>query len=204
MKILGVLLLLATVIGCSNQAARDYYAAVAVSSQSLSDTQVAKAQALSAMSASGNPATQAAAVMALALMPSPVIQPAYIQSEALSYTQALAAPVAAIGALWIQSDLSRDLNDNNNQTQQAQINANSADQQALLSTISAGNTASGSTLSAAIDGIVSASATGFETIETLQIGSNGLVLDLSESLQPIIVPIVEITPVIEIVPVITP
>ena len=145
--ILGVVL-----SGCSNQSAKDYYNAVSVSSQSLSATQTAKFEALSDMAANGDPAAQSAAVMALALMPSPVIQPAYIESEALSYTRALAAPIAGLGALWIQSDLSHDLNDNNNQTQQAQIAASSADQQALLGTLATGNTASGSTLDTASTG----------------------------------------------------
>lgn len=201
MKIVLTMWVLFMVAGCSNQAAKDYYAAVSVSSQSLSDTQVAKAAALADMAANGDASTQAAAVMALALMPSPVIQPAYIESEALSYTKALAAPVAAIGALWIQSDLSRDLNDSNNKTAQAQINANSADQQALLGTISAGNTASGASLDAAIGGIIDVSNMGFNAVETLQLDSNDLVSDLSETLQPIITPVVEIVPV-EIVPVI--
>jgi hypothetical protein len=201
MKIVLTMWVLFMVAGCSNQAAKDYYSAVSVSSQSLSDTQVAKVQALSQMAASGDSTTQAAAVMALALMPSPVIQPAYIESEALSYTKALAAPVAAIGALWIQSDLSRDLNDSNNKTAQAQINANSADQQALLGTIATGNTASGAALDTAIGGIIDVSGMGFNAVETLQLDSNGLVSDLSETLQPIITPVVEIVPV-EIVPVI--
>ena len=206
MKIVLTMWVLFMVAGCSNQAAKDYYSAVSVSSQSLSDTQVAKVQALSQMAASGDSTTQAAAVMALALMPSPVIQPAYIESEALSYTKALAAPVAAIGALWIQSDLSRDLNDSNNKTAQAQINANSADQQALLGTIATGNTASGAALDTAIGGIIDVSGMGFNAVETLQLDSNGLVSDLSETLQPIITPVVEIVPVeivpVEIVPVI--
>ena len=201
MKIVLTMWVLFMVAGCSNQAAKDYYSAVSVSSQSLSDTQVAKVQALSQMAASGDSTTQAAAVMALALMPSPVIQPAYIESEALSYTKALAAPVAAIGALWIQSDLSRDLNDSNNKTAQAQINANSADQQALLGTIATGNTASGAALDTAIGGIIDVSGMGFNAVETLQLDSNGLVGDLSETLQPIITPVVEIVPV-EIVPVV--
>ena len=205
MKILMVLFAAAVaLVGCSNQAAKDYYEAVSYSSISLSETQVAKAQALAQIAASGDASTQAAAVMALALMPSPVIQPAYIESEALSYTKALAAPVAAIGALWIQSDLSRDLNDSNNKTAQAQISASSADQQALLSTLSTGSVASGVALDLAIGGIVDVSNTGMSTIESLQFDSNDLVGDLSETLQPIITPVVEIVPV-EIVPVqITP
>jgi hypothetical protein len=198
MKLILTICAIALLLGCSNQAAKDYYAAVSVSSQSLSDTQVAKAAALADMAANGDASTQAAAVMALALMPSPVIQPAYIESEALSYTKALAAPVAAIGALWIQSDLSRDLNDSNNKTAQAQISANSADQQALLGTIATGNTASGAALDTAIGGIIDVSGMGFNAVETLQLDSNGLVGDLSETLQPII------TPVVEIVPIVTP
>lgn len=201
MKLILTICAIALLSGCSNQAAKDYYAAVSVSSQSLSDTQVAKAAALADMAANGDASTQAAAVMALALMPSPVIQPAYIESEALSYTKALAAPVAAIGALWIQSDLSRDLNDSNNKTAQAQISANSADQQALLGTIAAGNTTSGAVLDTAIGGIIDVSGMGFDAVETLQLDSNGLVGDLSETLQPIITPVVEIVPV-EIVPVV--
>tara|TARA_B110000858_G_scaffold53057_1_gene61569 strand:+ start:2516 stop:3160 length:645 start_codon:yes stop_codon:yes gene_type:complete len=200
MKTLMVLFAAVALAGCSNQAAKDYYEAVSYSSISLSETQVAKAQALAEIAASGDASTQAAAVMALALMPSPVIQPAYIESEALSYTKALAAPVAAIGALWIQSDLSRDLNDSNNKTAQAQISASSADQQALLSTLSTGSVASGVALDLAIGGIVDVSNTGMSTIESLQFDSNDLVGDLSETLQPIITPVVEIVPV-EIVPV---
>ena len=192
--ILGVVL-----SGCSNQSAKDYYNAVSVSSQSLSATQTAKFEALSDMAANGDPAAQSAAVMALALMPSPVIQPAYIESEALSYTRALAAPIAGLGALWIQSDLSRDLNDNNNQTQQAQIAASSADQQALLGTLATGNTASGSTLDTAISGIVDVATAGLGTVVTVQEGSNALTETLVETLQPIIVPVVEIVvPIVDV------
>ena len=192
--ILGVVL-----SGCSNQSAKDYYNAVSVSSQSLSATQTAKFEALSDMAANGDPAAQSAAVMALALMPSPVIQPAYIESEALSYTRALAAPIAGLGALWIQSDLSRDLNDNNNQTQQAQIAASSADQQALLGTLATGNTASGSTLDTAISGIVDVATAGLGTVVTVQEGSNALTETLVETLQPIVVPVVEIVvPIVDV------
>lgn len=192
--ILGVVL-----SGCSNQSAKDYYNAVSVSSQSLSATQTAKFEALSNMAANGDPAAQSAAVMALALMPSPVIQPAYIESEALSYTRALAAPIAGLGALWIQSDLSRDLNDNNNQTQQAQIAASSADQQALLGTLTTGNAAAGSTLDTAISGIVDVATAGLGTVVTVQEGSNALTETLVETLQPIIVPVVEIVvPIVDV------
>ena len=200
-SILAVGILGVVLSGCSNQSAKDYYNAVSVSSQSLSATQTAKFEALSDMAANGDPAAQSAAVMALALMPSPVIQPAYIESEALSYTRALAAPIAGLGALWIQSDLSRDLNDNNNQTQQAQIAASSADQQALLGTLATGNAASGASLDTAIGGIIDVSGMGFNAVENLQTGSNSLVGDLSETLQPIITPVVEIVSV-EIVPII--
>jgi len=193
--------------GCSNQSARDYYSAVSVSSQSLAATQTAKYNALASMAEKGDPATKSAAVMALALMQSPTIQPAYIESEALSYTKALAAPIAGIGALWIQSDLSRDLNSNNNKTQQAQIAASSSDQQALLNAMSTGMTASGSTLDTAVSGIVTIAGAGLDatagvagdgldTAVTLQQGSNALTETLVDSLQPIVVPVVEITPVI--------
>ena len=196
-SILTVAILGVAISGCSNQSAKDYYSAVSVSSQSLAATQTAKVNALSDMAANGDPAAQSAAVMALALMPSPVIQPAYIESEALSYTRALAAPIAGLGALWIQSDLSRDLNDNNNQTQQAQIAASSADQQALLGTLATGNTAAGSTLDTAIGGIVDVATAGLGTVVTLQEGSNALTETLVETLQPIVVPIVEIVPIVE-------
>ena len=198
-SILAVGILGVVLSGCSNQSAKDYYNAVSVSSQSLSATQTAKFEALSDMAANGDPAAQSAAVMALALMPSPVIQPAYIESEALSYTRALAAPIAGLGALWIQSDLSRDLNDNNNQTQQAQIAASSADQQALLGTLATGNTASGSTLDTAISGIVDVATAGLGTVVTVQEGSNALTETLVETLQPIIVPVVEIVvPIVDV------
>lgn len=196
--------LFTTVAGCSGGARKDYYEAVSVSSVAQSNTQIARFEALKHLSETGDGEGVAAvaAVMAIAMMREDTVRPQYVESEALSYTKALAAPIAGIGALWIQSDLSRDLNDSNNKTQQAQINANSKEQTALFDAF--GKSGSGSDI--AVQGIIDVTQGALGTVETIVTGNNSLINDLSDTLQPIvpveIVP-VEIVPV-EIVPIANP
>lgn len=209
MKILVTVLTVIALTGCSGQARKDYYTAVETSSIAQSNTQVARFQALQnlATAEDGDSSAAIAAVMAIAMMREDTVRPQYVQDEALSYVQALAAPLTGVAALLIQADLSNKTNKQNNQTARAQIDANSAEQQALFGAFAAANDDSSNvTTDLAIGGIIDISTTALGTVETLVIENNGLIEDLSNTLQPIVP--VEIVPVeivpIEIVPIANP
>lgn len=191
MKTLLLAVLCATLVACGGQARKDYYESVSVASTNVADVAKTKTAALMSMAQHGDAATSAAAVMALALMDTPTVVPNYVESEALSYTKALAAPVAGLGALWIQSDLSRDMNRNNNSVQRAQIIASSKKDIALYDALST-DTAS-PIVGQALD-----------LVGEVVAGSNATTITLVEELQPI-VPVEIVTPIVEIVPIeITP
>ena len=153
MKIVAVALLLSVLVGCSNVAAIQYYKAVQTASVSHSETQMSRFQALRDMS-KGDSHASVAAVMALAMMKVEAIRPAYIESEALSYTKALAGPLTAVAALVIQADLSAQNNKENNKTARAQIGANAVEQQALFDAFGDSSASGGVTTDAAIVGLV--------------------------------------------------
>lgn len=176
-KVLVALTAVLMVAGCSNQSSKDYYAAIQTAAEANAKVQIAKFESLTAMADSDDAGTSAAAVMALALMEQPTIQPAYIESEALSYTKALAGPLAGITALWIQADLSRDLNDNNSKISIARINAESSDNRAMYSAFTEQSRSAGSAtnnaLSQSIDSTLQVALAGFETATAI----NGRSLD---------------------------
>jgi len=153
MKIIAVALFLSVLVGCSNVAAVQYYKAVQTASVSHSETQMARFQALRDMS-KGDSHASVAAVMALAMLKTETIRPAYIESEALSYTKALAGPLTAVAALVIQADLSAQNNKENNKTARAQIGANAVEQQALFDAFGDSSSSGGVTTDAAIVGLV--------------------------------------------------
>ena len=153
MKLAIVLLFIPLMAGCSNHSAIQYYKAVETASISNSETQMARFKALRDM-AKGDTHAGVAAVMALAMLKTEVIRPAYIESEALSYTKALAGPLTAVAALVIQADLSAQNNKENNKTARAQIDANSAEQQGLFEAFAVAGTAGGVTTDLAIGGLV--------------------------------------------------
>jgi hypothetical protein len=152
-KIAALVLLISVLVGCSNHSAIQYYKAVETASVSNSETQMARFKALRDM-AKGDTHAGVAAVMALAMLKTEVIRPAYIESEALSYTKALAAPLTGIAALMIQADLSAQNNKENNKTARAQIDANSAEQQGLFEAFAVAGAAGGVTTDLAIGGLV--------------------------------------------------
>ena len=153
MKLAIVLLFIPLMAGCSNHSAIQYYKAVETASISNSETQMARFKALRDM-AKGDTHAGVAAVMALAMLKTEVIRPAYIESEALSYTKALAGPLTAVAALVIQADLSAQNNKENNKTARAQIDANSAEQQDLFEAFAVAGAAGGVTTDLAIGGLV--------------------------------------------------
>ena len=153
MKLASILLFIPLMAGCSNHSAIQYYKAVETASISNSETQMARFKALRDM-AKGDTHAGVAAVMALAMLKTEVIRPAYIESEALSYTKALAGPLTAVAALVIQADLSAQNNKENNKTARAQIDANSAEQQGLFEAFSIAGAAGGVTTDLAIGGLV--------------------------------------------------
>lgn len=166
LKTCGIVLAAGIVVGCSTQHRTDYYQAVALSAEAHSLQNIARTNALAHMAATGDSSTKAAAVMALAMMKQETIRPAYIESEALSYTKALAAPIAGVAALLIQADLSNETNKQNNKTARAQISANSADQQALFGAIATDNGGSSETANLAITGLVDVATLGITTVES--------------------------------------
>jgi len=201
MKYIVAICFCVALIGCGSQARKDYYNAVGTASTAQSNTQIARFQALSQLAAANKNDSGAAvaAVMAIAMMREDTVRPQYVESEALSYTKALAAPLTGVAALLIQADLSNKTNKQNNETARAQINANSAEQQGLFDAFSSDD-GSSDTTDLAISGIIDVSTTALGTVETVVKNNNGLIEDLSNTLQPIVP--VEIVPVIEITPVI--
>ena len=209
MKILAVFAaLMFLVMGCSGQTRKDYYEAVEVSSLAHSQTQIARFEALSLIAGKdGDSASKVAAVMAIALLRQTTIQPQYIESEALSYTKALAAPLTGVAALLIQADLSNQTNKENNKTARAQINASSAEQTALLGAFGSRGAGAGLTTDLAIGGIIDIADSAITGAGDQAADNNDLIDSLAITLQPV-VPVVEVVPVeivpVEIVPIANP
>ena len=217
-----VLLLVVFLTGCAGQARTDYYLAVAEAAKAQSATQQAKYAALANMARSngGDSSAAVAAVMALALTREQTLQPQYIEDEALSYTRALAAPVAGIAARWIQADSNKSIADSQAKTNRISIAANrdiqtnaaALNAQTINTVATQGNAGTSQALSIVGEsfGVVETSlgvisdvtADGFSTIENITLDTNDLINDLSVSLQPIVQPVVEVVPVVEIIPVV--
>jgi hypothetical protein len=167
---------LAFMVGCSNQARLDYYAAVQSAAEAQAKESEARYAALSTM-ARGDGEASVAAVMAIALAQKPTIQPQYIEDDALKWAQVLAGPVAAIASLAIQADLSRDLNDSNKDIAIARINADSQTDQALYSALTRPQPAplpsiGADQLDAVVDGLVTLGVAGIDGVGTA--GTNAL------------------------------
>lgn len=194
MKTLTVILIMLAVAGCSGQARKDYYEAVAVSSVAHSETQAARYEALSLIAAGsgGDAASRTAAVMAIAMLRETTIQPKYVEDEALSWARVLAAPIAGVTALAIQSDTNKNNVKEQNKTARAQIQASAQEQGALLAAFSADD-GSNATTDLAIAGLVDiagqgidASVTtsgnsidGMETVSVTAITETGVIADLA-------------------------
>ena len=209
-----VLLLVVFLTGCAGQARTDYYLAVAEAAKAQSATQQAKYAALANMARSnGDSSAAVAAVMALALTREQTLQPQYIEAEALSYTRALAAPVAGIAALWIQADSNKSIADSQAQTSRISIAANRDIQtnsarlnastiNAVATRGNAGTTQALGIVETSLGLVSDVAAGGFSVIENVTLDTNELINDLSVSLQPIVQPVVEVVPVVEITPIV--
>jgi hypothetical protein len=133
LMLVGFLVML---VGCSGPSAReDYYAAVAMASAAQAQEAQAKYVALTAMATTsrtaGDDSASVAAVMAIALSQYTPIQPRYIEDQALKWAGILVGPITTLGALSIQSSLSRDLSDNNRDLGIARIDADAETDRAL-------------------------------------------------------------------------
>jgi len=210
-----VLLLVVFLTGCAGQARTDYYLAIAEAAKAQSATQQAKYAALANMARSngGDSSAAVAAVMALALTREQTLQPQYIEDEALSYTRALAAPVAGIAALWIQADSNKSIADSQAQTSRISIAANRDIQtnsarlnastiNAVATRGNAGTTQALGIVETSLGLVSDVAAGGFSVIENVTLDTNELINDLSVSLQPIVQPVVEVVPVVEITPIV--
>ena len=131
MKILAIAIAI-LLTGCGNQARLDYYESIAQVNKAQAAESEARYNALVNMSR-GDGEASVAAVMAIALSERKHVAPQFIEDDALKWASILAGPLAAVGSLWIQADLSRDLNRSNQKIAVARINADAATDQALYS-----------------------------------------------------------------------
>jgi len=128
-KILGVLAIAILATGCANQSAQNYYQAMSAAATANAVQQEARYRALATVAANGSESVAASATMAIAMTRESVVVPQYIESEALSYTRVLAAPVAAVAGLYIQADVAKNASNNN---RLVQLGQQSAQQQTIL------------------------------------------------------------------------
>lgn len=162
--------------GCSNQARLDYYSAVEAAATAQARQSEAKFEALSRM-AQGDGEASVAAVMAIALSQERVVQPQFIEDDGLKWAQVLAGPIAAIGSLWIQADLSRDLNANNSRVAVARIEQEATSERALYAALTAPQPTPSPSLgieglNVVVDGLVALGAGGMNGIQ--QVGVAGI------------------------------
>lgn len=111
--------------GCTTSNQR-YYEAMEKAAASNASAHVEKMRALSQLAQSADPAAQGAAVMAMALSQTPVITPQYVETGALAWARVLATPMAALGGLYLQTDLAKHQSNNTAQVQLGQITSNEA------------------------------------------------------------------------------
>ena len=222
-----LMVVLVVFTGCTGPSAREeYYAAVAKAAAAQAQEAQARYTALTSMAGRGcaaqecDGAASVAAVMAIALSSYTPIQPAYIESTALKWASILVGPITTLGALSIQSDLSRDLSRSNRDLGIARIEADAATDIALFGFLSTpaptpnpivfpdivfpDPLAPGISTAeldivvdglvdlglAGMDGIEDVSETGFQTIEDIVIADNMTLENLTEMLSPIIVPVI--------------
>lgn len=185
MKILLVITLM-TLAGCSNQAATRYYNAIAEANRAEAAAYQAKADALKAV-AQADPSVAGAVAMALALSSTRTVAPAYIESEGLSYTKALAGPLATLGGAYMAADVAKTGIRSN---ERVQIQASQASSQTLVGiadAISAGNAASNQAIvdvaTAPSPNVVDAdfAQAALSTVETVATGSQESLVTVANS-----------------------
>lgn len=117
--------------GCT-QSREAYYQSVSSVQAAQSAEAQARYAALQTMAGQGsNDVAAVAAVMAIALQQPNFVQPQYIPSEALQWTQALAAPVASTFGLWLNSRTSERITKQNVRVNLERIRADGQNQRAL-------------------------------------------------------------------------
>lgn len=131
----------ATLAGCSGQARIDYYNSIAEANRAEAAAYQAKAEALKAV-AQADPSTAGAVAMALALSSARTVAPTYIEDEGLSYTKALAGPLAGLGGAFIAADVAKQGIKSNERVQIQASQASSTTLVGIADAIATGNAAS--------------------------------------------------------------
>ncbi len=127
LRYLIAICMVSTLAACSSNKARDdYYKSLAVTAQAQADQTEARYRALATVANSGDPGAATAATMAIALTGSQIVQPQYIEPEALSWGKVLAMPVATLGGMFIQADVSKNASNNAKEVQMASYASNEA------------------------------------------------------------------------------
>ena len=163
--------LLVVLTGCASSTSQ-YYEAVQKAAQANAEASKAKFDALSKIASAGDGQAASAAVMALALTQTPTITPQPQQSQALQWASILASPVTSLGMMWMQSDSAKTMAKYNARVDMARVGAESSDNQALYQAfVTAGST----DYTPFVDGMVSISNTGMNSIVTLEQSDNDLV-----------------------------
>ena len=186
-KILAALFSLSLVTGCANQAAQDYYLAMNAAAVANSNQQEARYRALASVAESGDATAAIAATMAIAMTRDTVIAPQYVESEALSFTRVLAAPVAAVAGLYIQADVSKNASDNATRVQlgtQSMVTGLGAQ----YATATANSAASLATATGAVadlgragfDALNTSSANGYQVVQSVSENGYNAVIDVSQ------------------------
>jgi len=163
--------LLVVLTGCASSTSQ-YYEAVQKAAQANAEASKAKFDALSKIASAGDGQAASAAVMALALTQTPTITPQPQQSQALQWASILASPVTSLGMMWMQSDSAKTMAKYNARVDMARVGAESSDNQALYQAfVTAGST----DYTPFVDGMVSISNTGMNSVVTLEQSDNDLV-----------------------------
>jgi len=157
------LTLLVLLTGCASSTTQ-YYEAVQQAATASAEASKAKFEALSKIASAGDGQAASAAVMALALTQTPTITPQPQQSQALQWASILASPVTSLGMMWMQSDSAKTMAKYNARVDMARVGAESSDNQALYQAfVTAGST----DYTPFVDGMVSISNTGMNSVVTL-------------------------------------
>jgi len=198
-KLLFLFLTTFVLVGCSSNAAKDYYSAVEKTARANADAHNAKMNALAIMAQNADPSAQGAAVMAIALSQTPTVVPQYVESNALKWASIIVPSVSNLGGLAIQANVAKNASDNSKEIQLATQSTNQAIQlgnQQMVSGLINGNSlaAQGTTdalVTLGVAGInavnlageqtVSVAETGFSTVQNIVLDNNQLITDLNGS-----------------------
>ena len=171
MKLLKALctctVLLFTTTACAgNQAAQDYYVAMAAAAENVSRAQEAKFLALSQLAGSSDPGAATAAVMAIALTQDKVVAPQYVESSALKWAQVLTPAVSTLGLGAIQAAVSMNSSDNSKDIQMASFASNEAIQLGQQTMVTDLGTSWAGAAATAGGGAIEVALAGFDALNT--------------------------------------